>query len=94
MVANDNTAEFVCEDCGIDVIQFGYHDGLNVCQVCRWIRSVPDMPEEMKAHLRGDSTEEVVVSGAGEPNIDTSDIPEANEEWFKHAKLVPKKDNP
>lgn len=54
--------KFVCEDCGIYVIQLGYHDGLNVCHVCRWIRTVPDMPEEMKAHLRGDSTEEVNIA--------------------------------
>jgi hypothetical protein len=43
--------EFVCEDCGINVVQFGYHDGLKVCGVCRFIRSVPDMPEKTKRFL-------------------------------------------
>lgn len=49
------TAEFICEDCGDDVHKFGEHDGLSVCATCRYIREHPDMPEHIKALLRGDT---------------------------------------
>lgn len=65
--------EFVCEDCKIPVFKYGDHDGLNVCGVCRFIRTVPDMPEKIRAHLRG------------EP--DTDDVPETPEEWFQSATM-------
>lgn len=60
--SSTHTFEFVCEDCGIDVIQLGYHDGLSVCGVCRFIRTVPNMSENTKSFLRGESTEEVTLA--------------------------------
>jgi hypothetical protein len=72
ILGGDHSHEFICEDCKDNVSKFGDHDGLAVCQVCRYIRTVPDMPEDIKRLLRG--------------HPDTSDIPEADEEWFKKAK--------
>lgn len=46
--------DFVCEDCGDSVFVFGDHDGFPVCATCRFIRAHPDMPENIKATLRGD----------------------------------------
>lgn len=67
------THEFICADCGDDVYKFGHHDGLPVCATCRYIREHPELPEEAKRLLRGDP--------------DTSDIPEAGEDWFNKATM-------
>lgn len=49
------TFEFVCDDCRRDIISLGYHDGVPVCQVCRFIREyIPNMSDDMKAKLRGE----------------------------------------
>lgn len=50
---NDHATEFVCTDCGNEIIAMGYHDGDPVCGICRFIRGSPDMPEDIKAKLRG-----------------------------------------
>ena len=55
--AGDGTVEFICEDCERNIISVGYHDGVPVCNVCRFIRTVPEMPKEIKAALRGEDLE-------------------------------------
>lgn len=50
---NDHATEFVCTDCDNEIIAIGYHDGDPVCGICRFIRGCPDMPEDIKAKLRG-----------------------------------------
>jgi hypothetical protein len=45
---------FTCEDCGRLIMALGYHDDVPVCGICRYIRAFPEMPEEIKAKLRGD----------------------------------------
>lgn len=49
--------EFICEDCQRDIISIGHQDDIPVCYVCRYIRAFPNMPEEIKAKLRGDDDE-------------------------------------
>jgi hypothetical protein len=46
-------AVFTCSDCGTEVSHSGPHDGNPVCLICRWIREVPYMSEDMKLKLRG-----------------------------------------
>jgi len=48
-------ADFICEDCGAAVFIIGTDPtpNVHVCGVCRFIRTVPDMPEDFKATLRG-----------------------------------------
>jgi len=55
--AGDGTVEFVCEDCERNIISIGYHDGIEICNVCRFIRTVPEMSEKIKAVLRGEDLE-------------------------------------
>lgn len=51
---------FICEDCFHQTLRMGPYDGLPVCFMCRYIRTVPDMSEALKAHLRGTDIQEVV----------------------------------
>lgn len=51
----DGSREFDCTDCGVHVFQV-ISDGFDfpVCHICRFIQERPQMPEEIKALLRGD----------------------------------------
>lgn len=51
-------AEFICTGCGDNVFWFGEHDGEPLCSICRYIRAHPNMPEDIKAALRGDDDEQ------------------------------------
>jgi len=48
------THEFICEDCDDYVCKYGDHDGIAMCQTCRYIRERHDMPEHIKQALLGD----------------------------------------
>ncbi|MCA1452109.1 hypothetical protein I6F35_02630 [Bradyrhizobium sp. BRP22] len=51
----ETCVEFICEECCRTIINFGHHDGIEVCGVCRVIREMmPDMPDDLKARLRGE----------------------------------------
>jgi len=51
--------EFVCIDCGVPIVSFGY-DAANdnpVCATCAWIRSIPDPVDRERLRVflsRGD----------------------------------------
>jgi hypothetical protein len=45
--------EFDCKDCGAHVVAAVALDMVPVCAICRFIATVPDMPELMKRQLRG-----------------------------------------
>ncbi|MGY3393411.1 hypothetical protein ACVWW6_006002 [Bradyrhizobium sp. USDA 3311] len=50
----DGTREFTCTDCGTLVIQVISDDfDFPVCHICRFIGERPQMPEWVKALLRG-----------------------------------------
>lgn len=55
-MSDDFWTEFVCVDCGHNVVSplVLISDGEHVCAVCRFIRGVPDMPESVKARMRGE----------------------------------------
>lgn len=45
-----HSVEFTCQDCSEDIIVFGHHDGLPVCQMCRLIWEMPI--EEERREMR------------------------------------------
>jgi DNA-directed RNA polymerase subunit RPC12/RpoP len=50
-MSDERWTEFICQDCGADVASL-LHEGEPICGVCRFIRTVPDMPEHVKRLLR------------------------------------------
>lgn len=57
--AGVTTLEFVCEDCGKNIVSFGALDTLPVCGVCRFLRAIedPEEREKVRQHLRHDRSD-------------------------------------
>jgi hypothetical protein len=52
---------FTCEDCNYIIHNFGYDDGLNICGLCRWLRTLDASAEERLRLLklaRGDDDDD------------------------------------
>jgi hypothetical protein len=47
--------QFICRDCGYEIFVFGERWSEPLCATCRWLADHPDMPESVKAMLRGES---------------------------------------